>query len=210
MPIKIGFIHGTSAALNVEIGFVPEWVRIYNATDGENIFEGWLKKVSEFTSLSTTIKPGYWLKGITSGAKMKIADFILDSGTVAGGDAAGWLIVDQEDITGTPTAGGENFQVYTEEPGTAAAATNHVTTTASETNITYGMETITSAGPITATSDGLIEPFIGTDAALRKGFTIGTQISEDGDLLTFVAMSSSPGNAQEPEVAGVKQSEGVW
>ena len=93
MPIKIGFIHGTSAALNVEIGFVPDWVRIYNVTDGENIFEGWLKKVSEFTSLSTTIKPGYWLKGLTSGAKMQISDFILDSGTVAGGDAAGWLMV---------------------------------------------------------------------------------------------------------------------
>ncbi len=210
MPIKIGHIHGTSAALNVEIGFVPEWVRIYNATDGENIFEGWLKKVSEFTSGSSEIKAGYWVKGITSQAKMKIAAVILDSGSWAGGDAAGWLLVDQEDITGTPTAGGENFQVYTTEPGTANAATNHVTSTASETNITYGMETITNAGPITATSDGLIEPYIGTDGTLRKGFTIGTQISEDGDLLTFVAMRSSSGNAQEPEVAGVKQSAGVW
>jgi len=210
MPIKIGFIHGTSNALNVEIGFVPDWVRIYNITDGENIFEGWLKKVSEFTSLSVTLKPGYWLKGITSGAKMQINDFIFVSGTGAGGDAAGWLIVDQEDINGTPTAAGENWQVYAQEPGTATAATNHITTTTSETNIVSGMETITSAGPITATSDGLIEPYIGTEGALRKGFTIGTQISENGDLLSYVAMANSPGNAQEPEVAGVKQSAGVW
>lgn len=210
MPVKVGFIHGTSAALNVEIGFVPDWVRIYNATDGENIFEGWLRKFIVFTSLSTALKPGYWVKGITSGAKARVRDVILDSGTVAGGNAAGWLIFDEEDINGTFTSGGENLQVYTSEPGTAAAATNHITTTASATDITFGMETITSAGPITATSDALIEPYVGTEGALRKGFTIGTQISEDGKLLSYVAIGNDQGLAQEPEVAGVKQSEGVW
>jgi hypothetical protein len=207
MPVKVGFIHGTSAALNIEIGFVPDWVRIYNATDGENIFEGWLPKLIVFTSLSTALRGGMWLKGITSGAVIRVRDVIIDSGTVAAGNAAGWLIVNQEDINGTITSA-ENCQIYEQEPVRTTAATNHITFTAAD--VTFGMETITSAGPISATSDALIEPYVGTEGVLRKGFTIGTQISEDGDLLSYVAIANDPGQAQEPEVAGVKQSEAAW
>ena len=205
MPTKVGFIHGTSAKLNVEIGFVPDYVKIWNATDGENIFEGWLAKVIVFTSLSATLRPGSWIKGITSGAKARIRDVIIDSGTVAGGDAAGWLICDAEDITGTIQS--ENAQVYTGEPGTATAATNHLGVVV---DVTFGQETITSAGPITATSTGDIVAYTGTEATLRKGFTIGTKISENGDLLGYLAIGNDQGLAQEPEVAGVKQSVAAW
>ena len=205
MPTKVGFIHGTSAKLNVEIGFVPDYVKIWNATDGENIFEGWLPKVVVFTSLSATVKPGYWIKGITSGAKARIRDIIIDSGTVAGGDAAGWFICDAEDITGTIAS--ENAQVYASEPGTAVAATNHCGVVV---DVTFGQETITSAGPVSASATGDIVAYTGTEATLRKGFTIGTKISEDGDLLGYIAIGNDPGQAQEPEVAGVKQSEAAW
>ena len=205
MPVKSGFIHGTGAKLNVEIGFVPDYVKIWNATDGENIFEGWLAKVVVFTSLSATVKPGYWIKGITSGAKARIRDIIIDSGTVAGGDAAGWFICDAEDITGTIAS--ENAQVYSGTPGTAAAATNHCGVVV---DVTFGQETITSAGPVSATATGDIVAYAGTEATLRKGFTIGTKISEDGDLLGYLAIGNDQGLAQEPEVAGVKQSEAAW
>lgn len=205
MPTKVGFIHGTSAKINVEIGFVPDYVRIWNATDGENVFEGWLAKVIVFTSLSTAVEPGFWLKGITSGAKARIRDIILDSGTIAAGDAAGWFIVDAEDITGTIQS--ENAQIYVSEPGSATAAINHCGVVV---EVTFGQETITSAGPVSASATGDIVAYIGTEATLRKGFTIGTKISEDGKLLGYLAISNDQGLAQEPEVAGVKQSNGVW
>ena len=205
MPTKVGFIHGTGAVISVEIGFVPDYVKLWNATDGENLFEGWLAKVIVFTSLSNEINPGDWIKGITSGAKARIRDIILDSGTVAGGDAAGWLICDAEDITGTLQT--ENADVYTSEPGSAAAAANHLGIVV---DVTFGQETITSAGPVSASATGDIVAYVGTDGTLRKGFTIGTKISEDGDLLGYLAIGNDPGQAQEPEVAGVKQSNGVW
>lgn len=206
MPSKVGYIHGTGAALNVEIGFVPDYVRIWNATEGTDVFEGLLAKVIVFTSLSATLKPGYWIKGITSGAKARIRDVIIDSGTVAGGDAAGWLVCDAEDINGTLET--ENAQVYAITPGTAAAATNHLGIVV---DVTFGQSVITTAGPVSAgagTTD--VVAYTGTEATLRKGFTIGTTISEDGDILGYFAMSNDQGLAQEPMVAGVKQSEAAW
>ena len=63
MPVMTGFIHGTGAEINVEIGFVPDYVRISDWTNGNIITEGYMKRVVVFTSLSATIKPGYWIKG---------------------------------------------------------------------------------------------------------------------------------------------------
>lgn len=36
---KIGSYTGTGAALNIQIGFVPDYVRIWNATDGDACWE---------------------------------------------------------------------------------------------------------------------------------------------------------------------------
>lgn len=204
MPTKVGYIHGTGAALSVEIGFVPEKVTITNLTDGDITFEGFLSKIVVFTSLSAAVEPGYWLKGITSGAKARIREIILDSGTIAGGDAAGWFICDQEDITGTIAS--ENAQIYAAEPGTAAAATNHCGVVV---DVVYGITTAAAVAQATTATHGVL-PYVGTEATYRKGFTIGTTISEDGKLLGFEAIANDPGQAQEPSVAGVLQSNGVW
>jgi hypothetical protein len=200
----MGFIHGTSAEINVELGFVPEYVRISDWTNGNIITEGYMKRVIVFTSLSNAINPGDWIKGITSGAKARIKEIILDSGTVAGGNAAGWLICDAEDISGTLQT--ENADVYTSEPGSAAASANHlgiVVDTELGVNI--------AAAVVTATTDAAsVRAYVGTDAARRKGFTIGSTVSQDGVLLHYFAAASDQGMGQEPEVVGVKQSDGVW
>ena len=206
MPTKVGFIHGTGAKLNIEIGFVPDYVKIWNATDGENLFEGWLAKVVVFTSLSTAIREGDWIKGITSGAKALIREVILMSGSISGGDAAGWLIFNAEDINGTLET--ENAQVYNSEPGTTTAATNHLGIVV---DVTFGQETITTAGPVSASATGDIVAYIGTEATLRKGFTIGTKISEDLKLLGYIAIGNDPGQAQGPKVEGRDQgTEPFW
>lgn len=37
--VKIGTVTGTGAAINVELGWIPDYVRIVNATDGDTIHE---------------------------------------------------------------------------------------------------------------------------------------------------------------------------
>ena len=203
MPVKVGYIHGTGAALNVEIGFVPDYVKVIDLTDGTDIWEGFLAKVIVFTSLSNAIKAGDYIKGITSGATAQIRQVILDSGTIAGGDAAGWLICNAKDVVGTLET--ENADVYTAKPGSAAASANHLGIVV---DVEFGVDINTEVAAVTGNAGFL--SYEGTEATLRKGFTIGSTISEDGDLLGYFALANDPGMEQEPEVAGVKQSAGLW
>ena len=202
----MGFIHGTGNALNVEIGFVPEYVRIVDWTNGNIITEGFCKRVVVYTSLSKTIKPGAYIKGITSGATARVNQNIIDSGTVAGGDAAGWLICDVEEVVGTLQT--ENCQIYDSKPGIAAAATNEITIVV-DTELGAAI-----AAAVTSVSSGAtsVDAYGGTEATLRKGFTVGATVSVNGALLHYIAMANDPGMDGEEEVAGETQdsSAGVW
>ncbi len=124
MPVRTGFIHGTSNALNVEIGFVPDYVRLTDITNGDIITEGYFKRIVVFTSLSVAINVGNYIKGINSGATARINQVIIDTGSVAGGDAAGWLICDPFEVVGTLET--ENAQVYSSKPGPNAAVTDEL------------------------------------------------------------------------------------
>ncbi len=206
MLMRTGMIHGAAADLNVEIGFVPEYVRILNLTDGEELTEAFLDQVIPFTSGSaTTLRAGGWLKMLSTSttiATIRVKKVIITTGSLAGADAAGWLIVTPGDIVGTITAG-ETAQVYESEPSAdTAAGTDHITLTTAQ--VTLGQHTITSAGPIQqviATTG--ISAYVG-DAAngFRKGFTIGDALAENDVLLGYVALSNDQG---EELVAGVSQ-----
>lgn len=37
--LKVGSYTGTGAAINIELGFVPDYVRVWNATDGDASWE---------------------------------------------------------------------------------------------------------------------------------------------------------------------------
>lgn len=50
--IKIGTYTGTGAAINVSIGFVPDYVRIVNVTDGDYTME-WFNGMTAGTSIDT-------------------------------------------------------------------------------------------------------------------------------------------------------------
>lgn len=51
---KVGSYTGTGAAVNVELGFTPAYVKIWNATDGDEIYE--------------------WFSGMTAGHALKSAN----------------------------------------------------------------------------------------------------------------------------------------
>lgn len=177
--VRVGHLRGTGAAINVPIGWIPDTVIVENLTDGDKIHIGSPStRAMPFTSGGTTeITRGVVITGATSGATARVRDVILDSGTWAGGDAAGWLFIDEESKVGTFTS--ENVYV----PG----GTNDATVTV---DVTYTSDIDTEVA--TATGNNAISAYLGT-ATIAKGFTLGSTISEDAKLLKFTAMRSGPG-----------------
>lgn len=52
--VKTGSYVGTGAAVNVELGFTPDYIRLWNETDGDETYE--------------------WFKGMTNGHALKSAN----------------------------------------------------------------------------------------------------------------------------------------
>lgn len=50
---KTGSFVGTGAAVNVSVGFIPDYVKIINTTDGDQIDE-WFNGMAAATSISNT------------------------------------------------------------------------------------------------------------------------------------------------------------
>jgi len=112
----------------------------------------------------------------------------------AGGDAAGWLICDAEDITGT--FGSENAEVND-------SGGNDITV-AAQTEL--GVDTDTEVAGITT-----ITSYVGTSAGYERGFTMASGISTDGKLFGYIAKRNSQGEkGSAVKVAGVLQKDGVW
>ena len=207
MAVRIGYIHGTSAALDVEIGFVPDAVILFNPTVGgtEKVSVHIVTKVIVFTSMTAAttsgIRKGAWIKGITSGAIAQINELILDT------TDTGWLICDVEQITGTFQS--ETCQVYASEPGTESAADDDITVVI---DVEYGVNietevTVTTLGG----NDGLLG-YAGSSSTSppeAKGFTIGSSMSANGEILGYIAFKNDQGMSQPALVNGVDQ-ETVW
>lgn len=179
-------VRGTGAAVNVELGFVPDCCMLWNLTDGDIVTVGHPSRdIFAFTSGGTnTPAVGNKLKGATSGATAIIADIITNSGTWAGGDAAGWIVLDQSSRVGTFT-GGELLYNLTQQ---ATAGVDDLTMTAAD--LVIGEKIDTAAATVTTTS--LITAYFG-DATHAPGVTIGSVISEANKLLHLVAFRSASG-----------------
>ena len=206
---RVGHIHCTGAALNVELGWVPDFVMMVNLTDGTPIHMNFLGKVAAFTSggLATAvggskvIKPGDKITGLTTtGAFATIREVIIDSGTFAGGDAAGWLVFNAGDITGTFT--GENGEIND-------SGGNDITLTATEDEDGVDIDTEVTATTTAATS---IQSYAGdADNGYAKGFTVGATMGTNAKLFGFLAIRNAPGEAADGlKVAGVLQKDGIW
>lgn len=177
--VATGFLRGTGAALNVPLGWVPDYVKVVNLTDGNKIYENALKKVIAFTSGGTDeIKAGDKLHGNTSDATADIEQVIIDSGTWAGGDAAGWLVIDPLSLSG-------NFQNETAyREGVDSDGDDKVTLTAAEDQDGIDIDTEVAATTTAATN---IYAYAGVAGTTPKGFTLGATVSTNAKLLYFIA-----------------------
>jgi hypothetical protein len=170
---KTGFFYGTGAAINIELGWVPDTVIIENQTDGDVLIVAHPAiKTMAFTSGGTNeIKAGHTIVGATSGATARVRQVLADTGTWAGGDAAGTLILDADTVSGTFTSESIYYQ--------GSSSTNDATG-AAVANI--GTKTTTAAAANTNVS-----AYVGSTTA-AKGFTVATADSEDAKLFSYCAM----------------------
>ena len=173
-----GMTVGNGAALNVEIGWVPEVVELYNVTDGDLITRAFLRWAVPFSSGGTNeIQVGDTIVGATSGARARVKQVMLYSGSWAGGDAAGFLELEEGSLTGT--FGSE--AVY----ATDSSALDDATVTA---NVVHNVATAAAAASATGTS--AISRYEGVAGSNSKGFTIGSVIAEEAKLLRWAAWRS--------------------
>lgn len=179
--IATGYQVGNGAAINVELGWIPDTVEIWNLTDGDRADKAFLgggKKIMPFSGGGTSeIEVGDTITGATSGATAKVVEILLYSGSWSGGDAAGFFVV--RDLDGT--FGSENVKL----PG----GTDDATVTAAVNHSFSIIDSGSGATDIAATTgNGAIAAYEGTSAGYKQGFTIGSTIAEEAKLLYYVAM----------------------
>lgn len=175
--IKHGMVVGNGAALNVELGFIPAFVMLFNSTDGTPVTTAFLQWVIPFSSGGTVeVTAGARIKGATSGATAIVQAAMLYSGTWAGGDAAGFFVVQEGSLTGT--FGSENVFIDSDE----VSGINDATVTA---NVVHNISIDTEAA--SETGNAAISRYEGSASGAGKGFTIGSTIATEAKLLRYIA-----------------------
>lgn len=180
--VQTGVLIGTGAAINVSLGFVPDYVRVVNTTDGDLVTEWYHGAPLGFDSGSVEIKPGMEVTDATSGAYAIVKEVLLTSGTWAGGDAAGKLVLRDETIVGT-FANNNNLNL---SDARGYNRSNNVATV----DGTLGDNglAIAAAVALPANAAASVDGYAGVVQATPAGFTIGSAVSESGKVLHYVAM----------------------
>lgn len=168
--IKSGSFVGTGATVNVELGWVPNSVELYNASDGTPLQIAYLIPWAvPFSSGGTTaIVAGSTIRGLTSGAVATVDSVQIASGSFAAGTAAGFLNLVEGTLVGT--FGAENIVVTNTG---SALGTDDATVTA---NVIYNCAVTTAAAAVLAGTSA-ISRYEGATASTGKGFTVGSALA---------------------------------
>ncbi len=195
MAKQTGQLYGTGAAVYLNLGGVPDVITVYNATDGDEFDKAFpRKRFIPFTSGGVQEpKPGDELTGDTTKSRVVILEVLKVSGTWAGGDAAGFFVVDvrQHKKGNVPSNfGSENVSLvarHSVQNGNASLA-NVATVTA---GVAKGFNSAAAVVGIDNSND--IDPWLGDDTNNFEGVKLGTDISESGKLLIWEAEFTSLG-----------------
>lgn len=87
--IKTGTVEGTGSAINIQCGFVPSYVKVYNYDDGATMME-WFQGMTDGHGLKSSAGATYHAKVTSNG----ISEY---AGTEAG-DAPGFTIGADADL----------------------------------------------------------------------------------------------------------------
>ena len=175
---RSGCAVGNGAALNIQLGWVPDRVEVYNATDGNTLTVCYPRTlVIPFSGGGTNvIVVGEKITGVTSGATAIIKAILVYEGTWAAGNIAGFFVANREDVVGTFQS--ENII------GETASASDDATVTVQGANLGYDSDTEVAA-VTTAATQAL--GYSGAAATAAQGFTIGATLAEEAKLLRWSA-----------------------
>lgn len=182
MDSETFILRGTGSAINVSLGYIPDVVIINNMTDGDKITIAYPRmSIVAFSSGGTLAIVAGMRMQTTSGAKFTILDVVVDTGSFAGGDAAGWFVIDMETKTGT--IGSEAAYCINDD----TSGVDDVTV-AVQANLQVSIDT--EAGSETGNAGVLA--YVGSSTA-GVGITVGSTISEDAKLLFVTAFRNTGG-----------------
>ena len=192
------YVAGTGAAVTVALGFIPDWVRITNITDDDIIHEGPLERVLAFDGGGgggRELRGGQRIQGSTADKPTAlIRDVVVTSGTWAGGNAAGFIILDLDEKPGA-FENDENLAVATQVGnrliGEHTFEGNYATVNGvgpSAIALEHG-----SSGHAKGATNDTIAAAYGTAGSASKGITFGVGVSESGKLLAVHAWRESVG-----------------
>lgn len=186
-----GIYVSTGAADNVEVGFIPDVVKLYKMNAGAvPVINIWVRmKFCAFTSGGTyEVKAGDTIQGATSkGVRAEVQKVVLTSGTWAAGTAAGFFLWQDWQQNGTFTA--ENVDVLYSGgtvTGGGGVGTANVATVAAQSElgnfVLAGNATPASTSYLNVTPASGIQPYSGTAAGTSEGFTITDTLSTANDI----------------------------
>ena len=191
------YVVGTGAAVNVALGFIPDWVRIANITDDDIIHEGPLERVLAFDGgggADGELRGGQRIQGSSADKPTAlIRDVVVHTGTWAAGNAEGFIILDLDEKPGT-FENNEDLAVSTQVGNRLinehTFSGNYATLSADgPSSVAFEIGGTTAKGAATDT----IAAYYGTEGSASKGITFGSTISENNKLLVVQAWRESVG-----------------
>jgi hypothetical protein len=171
----------TPVITNVQLGWIPNSVELYNATDGTPLQTAYLNWIVPFSSGGTAeILAGALIRGLTSGATAQVQEVLNNTaGTFAAGTAAGFLVLQEGSLTGT--FGAENIVITNLASGTIG--TDDATVTA---NVVHNVA-VTTAAALVAAGTTAISRYEGATGSASKGFTVGVGLALASKLIRWRA-----------------------
>jgi hypothetical protein len=181
-----GSFLGAAAAVNIPLGFIPDRVELINVTDGDSINTWYRGRVMAFTSGGTyALKAGDRIQGATNkNVRTTVRQVHVTSGSFAAGTAAGFIVFDVLDETGT--FGAENVDLL-DPSGGNAVLTLDVATVAAQAEAA-NVVTILAV----AAAPAAILPYVGSAGTASHGFTVAAGTAEANKLFVWGAWREGP------------------
>ena len=202
MRYNDGYLIGTGSARNVELGFIPSFVRVMNLTGTINVTQAALGEVIGFDGGGTKeIRAGDAIYASDKGWEGIVQQVILNTGSWAGGNATGFIVFVPGTLTGAGNIADNDVIRIRPQDGVDDTATNRAdVVTAGVRNGTF--RTVAATALAAGGSNQDIVAYQGADAAGAKGFTIQSAVLADGDLGFYQAWSPDPGSGPIDLAAG--------
>lgn len=185
LQMKQGAFTGAGAAVNIVCGFIPGFVVLTNprgSTETVTIWDGF--STLGFDSGSEEILPGDVLQDASASGTFEVVSVTLESGSWAGGDAAGFMEIIGE--SGTITNNNNLNRLAANPPGPVREAASNVATI----NGSVVSSDIDIDSEVGTPAARFVVPYRGVAGSIAKGFTIAAGMAVSGERIRWTAFGA--------------------